>query len=264
MQLTRRDFISMALAGGTAMVLPSSSAFATPTPITSLPVTIGTPGEYILTDDITVNMIDGAAILVTASNVSIDLNGKRIKNTFSDTACLAATAIRATANSLTVFNGTVEGFYIGIYTQNVFNGPFRGHYISMVEADACSATGFMVHGSGCVIRGCSVVNHGRSSRVFRAPSCEYSIAMVVNHGIGTMIIDSSVDSNGYDTNDHSIGILAGRDARDTIFINNQVLNAKFGFLIGHLTRCEMRDNHTISTAFPYYGNYIDLGSNTSA
>lgn len=262
MQLTRRKFMTMALAGGSAAALmPVATALASPpTPITTLPATITSPGSYILTGNHSLSLEYGAAIQVQSRDVTIDLGGFTITNS-GVSADTTAVGVLGWNDGLTVRNGTVKGFYAGVYTKNPSNAPLGGHHIMLVEAESCLGAGFMIDGSGCVVRGCTVTTQGRST-VGSTPGCLYSFGIVVNHSANALLIDNTIDANGYSASDNSIGVYIAPFAREVIAINNQVSNAKVGFLLSPNLRCEIRDNQNSATAYPYYGGFVDLGGNT--
>jgi hypothetical protein len=112
---------SRALAGG-----------VTPGDAPGFPVTISLPGSYRLSGDLTVPDVDISGIVITANNVTLDLNGFAIKG---PTVCTSAAldgpvtscspgnnagagveaVLSGPATGITVSNGTVRGFYYGIY-----------------------------------------------------------------------------------------------------------------------------------------------------
>lgn len=261
MQLNRPEFITMALAAGSSALLPISDAFADPpTPITSLPTVITAAGSYILNTNLSVSLEFGAAIQVVASNVTIDLNGKSVSNTGASS-LTQAVGIMGLSESLTVKNGTVKGFYVGVKTRNPTNIQLGGNEINLVQADRCLGAGFMLDGSGNAVRNCSVTNQGRSTAGTRY-NCLYSFGIVLNHGTSSVITGNAVYSSGYSTNDTSVGIYMGRYARDTSVLSNQVTSARIGYLVDPQCRCEIGNNRAITSAYPYYGNFVNLGGNT--
>jgi hypothetical protein len=83
--------------------------------ISSFPYTITKPGSYILTSNLTVSAANTTAIMVYASDVTIDLNGFSIIGPMSCTAsgCSSSSSgygVNTQYNNLTLKNGTISGF----------------------------------------------------------------------------------------------------------------------------------------------------------
>src|SRR5215471_16184731 len=76
------------------------------TPISSAPFTIGQPGSYYLTTNVTVNI--GDAITIAASGVTLDLNGFTITSTFSNAAGYGI-ALSGGLGNITIANGFIQG-----------------------------------------------------------------------------------------------------------------------------------------------------------
>ena len=76
------------------------------TPISSVPVTINTPGSYYLTGNLVV--ATGNAITVTVDQVTIDLNGFTISSTASP-ASGTAVLLSGARQDVTVRNGRIRG-----------------------------------------------------------------------------------------------------------------------------------------------------------
>jgi parallel beta-helix repeat protein len=150
--------------------------------------------SYRLTSSLTVSSTTADAIDVTASHVTIDLNGFSIVGAGGSTN--TSDGINgSTAGALTVENGTVTSFQIDIYTGNY--GIVRnvhatgghvgikagtGNVISGNTADANGTAGIWCVGSGCAIYGNTVVNN-TSSGIFAADNTTgYGANVVYNNG----------------------------------------------------------------------------------
>jgi hypothetical protein len=97
--------------------------------IKSLPVTINRKGVYCLTEDFETNLNSGAAIKITANNVTIDLNGYKIENHAAGTTASGIYAFRK--KNITIRNGTIRGFYVGIWLKD----SSTGHRIENIRTD---------------------------------------------------------------------------------------------------------------------------------
>src|SRR3981081_1946183 len=109
---------SLLFVGLSLLSAASSMAFETAvgvgaTAITSVPYTINTSGNYYLAANLSVSSPVGAAIIVNASQVILDLNGR----TLSSTAGTGFGVGIYVANQLdvTIQNGDIDGFQYGVY-----------------------------------------------------------------------------------------------------------------------------------------------------
>jgi parallel beta-helix repeat protein len=145
------------------------------TPISALPITITQPGSYYLTGNLTA--ADG--IRVSASNVTIDLNGFTIQGTGGSTG--VGIYRTTTQTNTTVKNGTVRGFG--------FVGVSLGDH-SVVEALRVDGNGSGISVSfGSVVRGCvSTGNSGIGISVFSRSSVLDSVASR-NTGEGIRVVN---------------------------------------------------------------------------
>lgn len=150
-------------------------------------------GSYRLTSNLTVSSTSADAIDVTASHVTIDLNGFSIAG--PGVSSTGDGINGSTAGALTVENGTVTGFMIDVYTGNY--GIVRnvhatashtgikagtGNVISGNTADGNGTAGIYCVGSGCAIYGNTVENN-TSSGIFAADNTTgYGANVVYNNG----------------------------------------------------------------------------------
>jgi hypothetical protein len=94
-------------------------------PINSTPLTITSPGIYVLAKDLSA---PGIAILIKSANVTIDFGGHLLTCTNT----LGSTGVRTeTARNVTIKNGTIDGFLYGIDFHNPSNDPSNnaGHVV---------------------------------------------------------------------------------------------------------------------------------------
>lgn len=257
MQLTRRNFIKLGIALGSATLLPAENVFATT--LSTLPAIITMPGTYVLDGNKSVSIIDGAVIDVRADNVTIDLNGKTITNTAAFDGTRAVGVYTSKKKRLAVKNGILRGFHTAVYIHRG-DALTGGHLLSDVQADACYAAGFLMQGDGCAIKRCLVTNQQRTG-VFDMGGCTASFGIGVRNAIAPLLIDNTIDMTDVGSGDSSIGILLGGGVNDAVVINNQISNADIGILSNGSNRSECRDNECTAVEMPLYGTYINLGNN---
>jgi hypothetical protein len=133
----------------------------TPGDTAGFPVTIATAGTYVLTGPLTVSAANTNAILVTADDVSIDLNGFKVAGPVSCsgtpvTSCTSTGAgdgIGGSQTGVIVRNGTVRGF------ANNGIGISGRALIENVTVFQNAADGINV-GNDSVVRGCIAVQNG--------------------------------------------------------------------------------------------------------
>jgi hypothetical protein len=104
------------------------------TVIKALPNTITEPGVYVLTKDL-VYSGSGAAIDVETSNVVVDFQGYKIQGSSPSTAFGVTVGKSAVASNVTIQNGTVENFSVGVYF--AFDGNF-GDGGALEAGQACN------------------------------------------------------------------------------------------------------------------------------
>lgn len=123
------------------------------TAIDALPYAIAAPGIYCLTADFDVNLAAGAAITIDSSHVVLDLNGHKIANGAGDaTQAYGVYALNRT--SLTVRNGTLIGFLIGVNIKDTSGGyaTTQNCIVEDVRANFNKYQGLNVEGKMNVVR----------------------------------------------------------------------------------------------------------------
>ena len=116
--MKRNVVLSLTAAGLALLPVGSALAFETAqgvvaTPITSVPFTISTSGNYFLASNLTSSAAAGAAITITASQVVLDLNGRTLSNSVATNFAYGVFVFNQ--QDVTVQNGDVDGFYIGVF-----------------------------------------------------------------------------------------------------------------------------------------------------
>jgi len=162
----------------------------TPCDAPGFPVTISVAGSYRLSGNLTVPDENTTAILITAENVAIDLNGFSILGptvcsgfpvactpTGSGTGVFGSSDLK----NITVLNGDIRGMgRRGIFLQGA------GHRIKEVRASNNGSDGIVAFG---IVQSCSANSNGRSG-VVTSGSVIDSVA-IGNHGEGLELINQS-------------------------------------------------------------------------
>lgn len=112
---------------GTGMLLAAFAVTSTVraetincSPISVAPVVISTPGSYCLTRSLHINMSTGRAIDIQSANVTLDMNGYYLDNTLAGTGQSTYGIYSAVGDNVTIRNGTLRGFYIGVHVADSF------------------------------------------------------------------------------------------------------------------------------------------------
>ena len=191
--------------------------------IGSLPYTIKKAGTYTLERSLTFSG-NTKAITVTASNVVLDLNGYTLTGTNGGYGVYGSDA-----NSVTVQNGTINGFFLGIYFQDSFQVLLQNLTVSNASS-ACIELTACIAGT---IQNCFIL--GTSS------TGVYGIYLGACQGI---VVKNNQIAN------EAIGGDSG-DSFGNIFIADQLTNCSYGLFLSAPDKYQ--GNVTIACANPFSG-----------
>jgi hypothetical protein len=139
---TKRSTVALA-AVVSAIAMPALAETTICTQISTIPYTITAPGVYCLDADFTLAMNSGAAITISASNVTLDMNRH------------VTAAYGVTANqqkNIVVKNGSVQGFSIGVAIFDT--APYtisQGNVIEGIAAASNTFVGLMIEGQSSIV-----------------------------------------------------------------------------------------------------------------
>jgi hypothetical protein len=260
--------------------------------ITAIPTTIIAPGSYCLTGNITTQaaFTFGTAITVSADNVTIDLSGYTLSNLPAGTATNAIGIQAIGHNNVTVMNGTVRGFWIGIQLTGASGTGTNstGHLVTNVRADLNRMISIQVIGLGSVVRQNQIIHTGGSTLggvsinvgiqiggegtqaidnsvvdTVPSPSANTSFAILVDaqNVFGGAIVEGNRVVNFGTPAQFAVGIDIGLSSFHALVVNNRIANFGVGVLCTTIIDGEeYRDNITINTINPYIGGTA-LGTN---
>jgi subtilisin family serine protease len=252
------------------------------TKVTALPYVVRTPGVYCLDRDLATDMVSGAAIEIAADHVVLDLGGYSIRRSPADMAWTATVGVFAHQRShVTIRNGTIQGFFAGIYLQGSPGGlpPYdQGHLVEDVRADWNSHVGIWVEGAGSTVRSCSVLGTGGTAirsdsagirvRGMRAQVLRNQVAHTSGpangsgHGIevdgaGVVVEGNRVgNASGGGTPSFGISVLG----TDSLVVGNRLALLGHGVHFAASASGKYRDNVTVGVSTPYQGG-TDAGNN---
>ena len=184
------------------------------TVINSVPFTITQPGKYILKSDLTLRPGRIAAISVEASDVNINLNQFSLlgSTNVGATAGIGITAFGV--HDLTVRNGFVEDFLIGVSIDSS----------SMIEFDnvhLVANRGAAARLSSCtdsVIRNCAI------NKVVPSLNPRSSVGIEISGGTGIQVINALIA--GTATEPYVFGIGVGGNSRGNYFESVYIVNCE--------------------------------------
>ena len=189
--------------GPPAPIMKSLAQIEPRTPISALPYTISQPGSYYLTTNL--SYAAGNAITVTATNVSIDLNGFALTGGGTNS---PYTGISSTGASLAVRNGIISGWLYGASAAGP-NNNFEGLLFSL---GAPAGAGVHLTGGGNRVVGCDfqkwggVLATGSGDAVLDCSVFGSSVAPGLSVNDGCTISRCTVSFGG------GMGIVAGRSS----------------------------------------------------
>lgn len=252
--------------GGLLVLLAAASAQAQSTSCTQIstpPVSITQPGVYCLTADLS------GIIWIGASDVVIDLQGHTVDGSAGGSGTTADGISAFDKQRITVRNGTVRGFRIGIFLGGGGDLTTSSHVIEGVRLDHNYVMGMNVVGRRSIVRNNVVTATGGAADTSpngngspRAISVQGDLAQITDNivmdtieasasassfgiqanGVGVLIERNTVRNSNPGPGD-STGILAGFRG---VVVDNRVLNARTGIwlsdfaiykdnIVGHAT-----------------------------
>jgi hypothetical protein len=262
------------------------------TAINSVPFTISLPGTYCVLKELSTpsTFTSGIAILVNSNDVTIDLGGHTLSNLAAGTGTQAVgiqtLPTAANVQNITVRNGTVRGFYVGIILRGATGTivDSSGHLVENVRADFNRHIGIQVLGAGSVVRqnqvlhtggstiagffvGLQIAGNGAQALDNVVVDTVHSLSLQQVNGIlaedplsnnftGVMIEGNRVSNVTIGPN--SAAIVSGSGAYNTLVVNNRIADFEAGILF--FKTGKYRDNLAIDTTNPYTGG-TNAGNN---
>jgi hypothetical protein len=237
----------------------SAALSSAQTVITSLPYTINTAGVYTLNQSLHYPSGSGNAITVTASNVTINLNGYGITNTSDQTKTQARGISGNNVENLTVENGEIFGFFQGI----VLTGPNSGlsfnvgHVLQGLRLAYCTSVGIILaSASNCVIQNCQLSSIGTTGGGVQVSGGAFGIE------IASLIGGNRVYRNQV-LNATSVGFFGGAiGTQGGYWEQNLATNCANGFFFSDAAEA-YRDNMSCGSTSAAFSGGNDLGGNHS-
>jgi hypothetical protein len=221
--------------------------------ISSLPFTITSPGSYCLATDLSTPITKGAAITVAASDVLLDLRGFTLEGTAAMGATKAAGVRAADRSGVTVRNGAIRGFRVGVYLyQLAYPSPSSANVVEDLRVSRSGDTGILASGRGTIIRRNLVYDIGEPTGI--------SSAAIVTGSDSVRVLDNDI-SRVNNLGGQSYGILF-ESGDYQLAADNRISDVGYGiwFLNFSGPSSKYRDNITLNVLVPYTRG-IDIGNN---
>jgi hypothetical protein len=243
----RRLLIAPALAAISLLAGEASAANPACVTIDAVPYEIDAPGLYCLASNLTYAAGTGAAVLIVSDDVTVDLGGFTLTGT-AGPGTYAIGIYGDTRRGLTVRNGSVRGFLLGVFLTDDESMDWAaggGHRVSNLRPIGNYFRGIRVEGRGNVIERNQVADTGGTT-VFGAGNYAFGIEV---YGPATQILSNIVDRTLAGDGGEAVGISVSDSGYGTVvegnIIGNKVLAASghsFGVFVGGGSRVLLIDN----------------------
>jgi hypothetical protein len=179
-------FIRFAVFALSALVLAAAAHAETNncTEITSVPYFANTPGIYCLKSSLSFTGSAGSAIEIQSDDVVLDLNGHLLDGSAAGAGTSAWGIRAANHKNVTVRNGTIRGFYVGMFIGWI-TAEWTGNVVEHLLLDRSTGYAMITYGPGIVIRKNRITKTGGSA--FSA-----SPVGIYAGGAGAHVIDNEV------------------------------------------------------------------------
>jgi nitrous oxidase accessory protein NosD len=250
--------------------------------ISKVPFVITKPGLYMVKKDLVLASATGNAITINASDVTLDLGGHVLSSSAPQDISNNSYGVTTTgtAQDITVRNGTLRNFSIGVYLDT--NTDSSRVLVEDVTVANCGYYGIHAQGYSSEVRGCHVLDAGyqsANSNIFGISAYGISVKVVGNevgnistglgrssYGIylyvqGTVLVENNRVSA---TSAGTYGICStGIFAETGVFVvGNTVTNFTIGLKFDATSGGKYRDNLTKACATPFSGGTaVGTGNN---
>jgi hypothetical protein len=253
------------------------------TVITYLPYTISSEGVYCFSGNLSTSMTAGDAISINADNVVIDMNGWKLDGLDAGTETLAKGIFALQRKNITIRNGTISGFRVGIHIED--SDPYtisQAHLIEQIRVDRNTIQGIVIDGIGNIVRNNHVVATGGGT----SPGIAGRAFGIWMRGTGARIINNDIINTTATNTGEGYGIAIGgsdgsvveanrieglssdaatnyglliNNSSNVLVVGNRITTAINGIVFTD-SDGKYRDNLTSNVSTPYTGG-TDSGGN---
>lgn len=185
------------------------------------PAVIDTSGEYCLLQNHSLDLLTGSAVFITASDVLLDLNGYGLTNTAGPGNLSVGIFTSPDLENVTVKNGSIEKFYIGVFIQDSGIGFDIGgqHLMEDLTFEGSTYIAIVMRGRGNTARRNFISNTGGVTAII--PSSYGIISYGPFAKIYGNIISNTFGLNGQGS---AFGIAVNNNPEGTQISGNRVIN----------------------------------------
>ncbi len=163
------------------------------TEITTIPIVITVQGVYCLKGNLVTSATTGNMIHIQTNNVTIDFNGFKLGGSAAGTGTDARGVFADDRKNIVLRNGSIRGFYYGIWLKKSISDDSSGHLIEEMILDGNRFVGIVAEGTGMVVRYNRVVNTGPTD--LSATAFGIAIANASNSLIVGNLVSKTTETN---------------------------------------------------------------------
>ena len=219
------------------------------TAITALPAVITVQGIYCFTGNLQTAITSGNAIDIQTNNVVLDLNSFKLGGLAAGPGTNANGIHANDRQNITIKNGTIRGFFIGIFLGDSGASASQGHVVEDIRADQNTAVGIEVQGSGNIVRNNQVVATGGTT-LGGGNADAYGIFVAF---AGPRVLNNDVIHTFKQGTGTAWGIFFGGTVAGGLAVNNRITAADKGIDFNTGATGKYRDNLTFGVTTPYTG-----------
>ena len=219
-------------------------------------ITITTGGTFCLATDIIMatRFKSGNAITIAANYVTLDLNGHKVHGANAGAATGAIGIYALNRRAVTVKNGTVWGFNVGIELVASAPSSPAGYLVEGVRAELNREIGIWVRGANGVIRNSVIANTGPTA----IPGTHFAVGIFVESQGGHALYNDVLTATGVG-GAASFGIQI-QSAADVLIAGNRITSANYGVYFSASTG-KYRDNLTSGITIQAFFGGTNAGNN---
>ncbi len=271
MKLKRKAIMLITLFGSFLLLISAATTYAacSSVPNGSYPKTLSSNTTYCLTDNVTVN--GSTAFILGGDNITFDLGGFQIINSAPSSTSYGVYSSGAYKN-ITIRNGSVSGFYGGIFLEDTGSGGVSNAVIDGINVSGYRWDGISISGSGNIVRNCKiyggspsdygiVASGSRFSAINNDVYDVYEAGIWVSGGDNVVIENNRIVGLSSLPSDYWIGIEV--ETPNSLIVNNRIRNFNVGISFENDASGKYRDNLTAgcSTSYAVLSAIIDAGNN---
>jgi len=246
------------------------------TDITYVPYEIILEGVYCFSGHLETSVTTGNAITINVDNVVINMNGWKLDGLGAGTATQTNGIYAGQHNNITIRNGTIRGFYRGIYLSSHNS---QGYLVENIRAEKNTFIGLVVFGTGNIVRQNQVVDTTGSivntdaygmvvggiggqvlenEIVATVATGSYAAGLTLDFSNGTLVEGNHIVE--LDTNSGTSNGMDIRDSVDVLIVGNRISRTDYGVFFTSSTG-KYRDNLTSNIATTEFIGGTDAGGN---